>query len=75
MGNWQRTKTIFTKHNRVTINRSKIFINFSRKNLILNIFRYPIGGDTDYSHFVVEIHYNNPKLAIGWSKFLVYTKK
>lgn len=27
---------------------------------------YPIGGDTGYSHLVLEIHYDNPSKAIGF---------
>lgn len=27
---------------------------------------YPIGGDTDYKYFVVEVHYDNPERKIGF---------
>lgn len=27
---------------------------------------YPIGGDTDYKHFLLEIHYDNPEMKIGY---------
>ncbi|CAF1040449.1 unnamed protein product [Brachionus calyciflorus] len=27
---------------------------------------YPIGGDTDYSYIVLELHYDNPEMALGY---------
>jgi hypothetical protein len=27
---------------------------------------YPIGGDTDYSYLILELHYDNPQLDIGF---------
>lgn len=27
---------------------------------------YPIGGDTDYSYLVLELHYDNPQMEIGF---------
>ena len=36
----------------------------SLKSLV-SLKRYPVGGDADYRHFFIEIHYDNPEMKLG----------
>lgn len=35
-------------------------------NIDLHLNSYPIGGDSAYKYVVLEVHYDNPQLNIGY---------
>ena len=37
----------------------------SKLTRAIPLFRYPIGGDTDYQAILIELHYDNPNGEIG----------
>ncbi len=44
----------------------KIFC-FRKENVLIkkNFLGYPIGGDTDYRHILIEVHYNDKEESLS----------